>query len=325
MSQSERPSPATCPADTEYQPAEERMVYSLLKLGEPYRYKRVFFMGDTSALSRLMEATPRLLKFLIKTRPGRTIIIFSALLTSFALGAKYGHDTSPKYLTKYAAITFLINNANYEKTDLLPDTFTLKAGVYEYKYSLKTNTVTKNVSSPAEFIGNTWPARWDEEAFSNAISTLEALTPPTAATAIVETALSKTLKKIGSAAEPVAERVTGVQRVFFYLAVAVIGGTGGYLGYKLTYDPDDHLSDDEMIKSLMDPDSWRSFALEISNCELIAKTQEVRAAIQKTTKPEQNNPERSVQKAIELQSVPEKILDCKARLNSLREQNNKHK
>ncbi|VVN09845.1 hypothetical protein [Pseudomonas fluorescens] len=281
-------------------------------------------MGDTSIRSKLVEAAPHLLKFLIKTRGGRIIIILVAFSVSCALGAKYGLDTSPKYLSKTAAIVFLVNNANYYQNNNKRYIFTLRAGLYEYKYSLTTDTVTKDIASPGELIGKNLPDRWSEEDFKNAISLLETLSPPAAATAAVETALSKTFKNISSKLEamsPIAERVTGAQRVVFYVVAAIIGGTGGYIGYKLTYDPDDHLSDDAMIKTLMDPDSWRSFAREILVCELSA-------AIQESKKFRHDNKSQAltVQKSIKLdnnQSTSEGIIDCQTKLAAIRERNNK--
>ena len=197
------------------------------------------------------------------------ILVCVLFVTSVALGAYYGKISSPRYKTQTPVIIFLINNFKIDTTEPELILSVIVAHV-EYKYSLKQNLVSKNVARPDELIGQPSPERLNDEMLSKVKELVELSAPPILATATAETVITRTLSKVSTALseiEPYTKPLSGPSRIALTIAATVLGATGGYIGYRLTYDDSENLDQELVRKTLADPDMWRSSALLVQNCQ----------------------------------------------------------
>jgi hypothetical protein len=221
--------------------------------------------------AKLSGPARRLMRLATRTRLGRLVLLGIWFVLCVALGAWYGTISSPRYNTEDAVITYLVNNFRIDADEPMGSTVLhMDVGLVRYHYSLKTNTVTKEVPDPAALIGKSPPRTWDEEESSSVAKLLAELAPPALAAAGAESVIGSALSKAGNLldkAEPYSRPLTARNQLIFYVAAATVGISGGYLGYKITYDDRD-LDGALVTKLLADPDMWRSSANLVAYCSV---------------------------------------------------------
>jgi hypothetical protein len=226
-------------------------------------------VNTTSGLGQLATVVTRLWRLLIKTRPGQITIAALTLCTSISLGAVFGYNHSPRYQSAAAAVIFLGNHFEVLSVDQGDAVLFVRAGIYEYKYSLKENKVVKSVAVPDGLLNQPLPDRWSDEELKRYRELFAAFGEPLAVAVGASAMLARWQTTVDRAFRPIA-KATGPlgqgERYLIYFGVGVVGATGGYLGYLITYDPKMHLDNEVMVRTLMDADSWEAFAKLIHGC-----------------------------------------------------------
>jgi hypothetical protein len=201
-------------------------------------------------------------------------LVFAA---AFIAGMHLGRDASPVVKTDSQAIIFLANHFEREQ-DSKDTKLTLATDVFVWNYSLKQNRVTRTTRPLDELVELKLPTRALADNELAAFDDITQLMTPEAigvvGTAGVWGSVEGFAKTMGDRADAIAgdadvvvRPLTGPERLLTYAVGTVIMGSGGYLGYKLTYTDKPEFDESVFTKTLNDAQSWHTFAEELRNCD----------------------------------------------------------
>jgi hypothetical protein len=210
----------------------------------------------------------RLIHSLLRTTRGRVIVLALWLCAAVFIGAWYGKLDSPPYDAQTPVVFYLINN--FQIDSIHPDiVLTVTPGLVTYRYSLLDDKVTQEVAHPETIRGRPVPTSWNPDDYQTALKLIEQIAPPVAAATGAEVVIRRSIARAGealNATERYTRPLTIEGRIAFYVASAVVGASGGYLGYWLTYDERKKLDSHEVESQLMNPALWKSSADYIQAC-----------------------------------------------------------
>jgi hypothetical protein len=196
----------------------------------------------------------RLGKNLVNRRTGIAAAVVAIFGATVFLGCEFGSLNSPDYTTESSGARFMLSNAKpeiYEEDDGGVD-MSLRAGVYLYRYSSKKpGEVRRELSPPWGGIAQI-PRKWSTEE-------LERVTPWLAGIGAAPAGILGSLAAFGNKVETYSRPA----RIWRYVAVAAVAGTGGIMGYYMTYSDTPDYDNANFSKGLENPSYWDRLALQV--------------------------------------------------------------
>jgi hypothetical protein len=198
------------------------------------------------------------------------MLVAAAMCISVAIGAYYGRVSSPRYKTRLATIGYLANHykvVSYTDDDIVLE-LTTPGVLYRYSQHGKCKrpedcTLTESVVTPKKWIGKQSPFEWNEESIESAEELARDVIAPLVSALTGESYITHSLNaaaRILESTEPVARPFQARERAALYVTGAVVSVSGGYIGYKLTYDPNKYFDNAVVLAVLADTDIWKSYA-----------------------------------------------------------------
>lgn len=193
-----------------------------------------------------------------KKRKAILVLLASLFITSYFLGLYAGKSLSPDYDTVASARSFIAANlrASFVGGDVL---LTVTAGLDKYTYRLSTNSVSIELPSPNIAATIKAPRRNMLKEHQRLLE-LAGIAAAPAGVAGVWTQISN-----------VTNKVTAAERTALYVTAGVATFTGAGLGFYIGYEDKADYHAPNFQKGLNDPQSWRSYAEILENCQMVAE------------------------------------------------------
>ena len=192
---------------------------------------------------------------------------------SFLAGYTYGKSASPKYATENDAVVYLYNHSVIDSVSENNVVLSLKIGAFKYEYTLSNNAVSRNTLPLDEVFA--LPAHDDFFEYEKYREMVEILKPTMefAAGTIGGSTFINTLKSLRDDAGKTVRTMSKAEGTAWYVpvgyvAVAILGVSGGVFGYKLGYDEEEKLENPVVKQALLDANNWRRFAETLRACEI---------------------------------------------------------
>jgi hypothetical protein len=262
----------------------------------------------------LASAAKSLWRRSIRTRRGRLILLALWMSLSVGLGARYGVVSSPKYLAQaqivaYLENHFLIISETRDEVVLQLDAAGLR---YRYIYARKSGVLRKDLIAPEEAILRSSSFTWNDEDLKAASELVKDILAPTISTFVGESLITRSMKAADNAlkaAEPISRPLRAREEAALYAVAAVVGVSGGYLGYGLTYDDAKNFDNDTVRKVLEDESIWRSLAKWVLAAASVQATRDNIAVIEEVA------PE-AMFSTIYLRHAPIKLYELRAKCDT---------
>jgi hypothetical protein len=205
-------------------------------------------------------------------RVGIVALAGSLCLGSVLLGLEFGNANSPDYSREKSSLSYLVSKMQLEKFSDENVVLTLEGGPRIYSYSLKDDALKIEVADPWTFkVERRWATfEYKRVAEITGISVTQG--------GLLATALEYqgVLMRI-----PVPSKY-GYVKYGLYLVAAVVGVSGGYVGYYLSYEDKADYGNPTFRRILEDKSTWKKYAQKLSDCRKVFRSRDEVLEINKT-------------------------------------------
>jgi hypothetical protein len=182
---------------------------------------------------------------------------------SVAAGSYYGEYASAEVVeSEVAAVLFLANHASI-RSDGEDVVASLIVEDHVFKYRLSTNMLEYNIRPLDQLIGLRIPTKVSRKEAKAFDDTYKFLANPLSAAAMAVASGSLSLRMVSDATiakyARLADRYGGRMALVEGIALAIVGGAGGYIGYKVTYNDIPRFPAEVALDTVKNPAIWKLF------------------------------------------------------------------